>query len=216
MNAAIRRLGVIIPSAGSGERMGLGISKGLININGETVIAKTVAKFLTLNIETKIIVAVRAEDLSAYQAILKDLCSTIIGGSSRQKSVTNALNSLAEFKPDFVLVHDAARCFVSEKLIERALAAVVDQGAVTAAVPCTDTIKRVNASGKIIETLDRKELWSIQTPQVFKYQLILEAHNKFCDQEFSDDAGMVEKLAQVSVIRGETTNIKITYPEDLG
>ncbi len=134
------------------------------------------------------------------------------GGDRRQDSVAAGLGRLAE--ADWVVVHDGARPFLTADMIARGLCAARLTGAAAAAVPVTDTIKRVDEDGFSAETLDREQLRSIQTPQVFRRKLLAEAHAR-ADGTFTDDAAMVERIGgRVRLFDGARDNIKLTTPED--
>ncbi len=134
------------------------------------------------------------------------------GGARRQDSVRAGLEALS--RCDWVLVHDGARCCVPPSLIEAGLEAVRESGAAIAAVPVVDTVKVV-ADQRVQSTLDRSSLWAVQTPQVFRTDLLLEAH-RCCQDLVTDDAAMVERLGiPVRVFMGSYDNLKVTTPEDL-
>jgi 2-C-methyl-D-erythritol 4-phosphate cytidylyltransferase len=142
--------------------------------------------------------------------------TVVAGGVERQDSVYNALKRLPP-DCDWVLVHDGVRPFVSRELLKDTLAAARATGASIAALPATDTVKRA-VDGHVAETLDRKEIWLVQTPQVFRTDIILRAYREAYEQgwQCTDDASFVERLGiRVAVVPGERTNIKVTTPEDL-
>ena len=135
------------------------------------------------------------------------------GGARRQDSVLNALRSMNE--SDIVLIHDGARPFVDERIIERAVEAALVSAAGTAAVPVKDTIKVANPDMSVRETPARDSLWAAQTPQSFRYDLILRAHAQI-EFDVTDDAAMIEATGYpVKLFMGSYDNIKVTTPEDL-
>jgi len=141
----------------------------------------------------------------------------VAGGDTRQHSVRAGL---AEVNPDcdLVLVHDAARPFLTSDLVRCCLEAARQHGAVVAALPAADTVKEVEADGAVIASLDRTRLWLVQTPQVFRYRLLVEAHEVAARDGFvgTDDASLVERLGhQVHVVLGDFHNIKITWQDDI-
>ena len=139
--------------------------------------------------------------------------SVLEGGTRRRDSVLNALRELDE--SDIVLVHDGARPFVDEPMIDRAIRAALESDAATAAVPVKDTIKVANPDMTVNETPPRDSLWAAQTPQAFAYDLILEAHSRI-SRDATDDAAMVEAIGHpVKLFMGSYDNIKVTTPEDL-
>ena len=147
---------------------------------------------------------------------VRKFVTSIIGGTERQDSVFNALQVLPS-DCEWVLIHDGVRPFASIELIENTWKAAQKTGAAIAALPATDTIKRVREQ-VVLETLPREEIWFVQTPQVFRKDIILAAYREARRQEWlgTDDAFFVERLGlPVAVVRGERSNIKVTTPEDL-
>ncbi len=207
------KLSVIVTAGGSSVRYGK--DKLLEKINGKTVIEHSVYAFLPLNPYEIIISA--SEKLENE---IKDKFSGIEnlrivqGGKTRQESVFNALKSCSA--PDFVCIHDAARPLIKQEHIKNCLEKAIEKGAAITAVKATDTIKKVDKTGKVIETPDRNTLWCVQTPQIFSYKTIFAAHERLLGKSFSDDAGMLEFLGfPVYVAEGDYTNIKITTPKDI-
>ncbi|MGH7811925.1 MAG: 2-C-methyl-D-erythritol 4-phosphate cytidylyltransferase, partial [Candidatus Binatia bacterium] len=140
-----------------------------------------------------------------------------IGGTTRQQSVKRGLDKIA-VQTEIVIIHDAARPFVSAALIDRCVESAAEKGAVVAGLPARDTIKVVGADRRIQTTPDRSLLWEIQTPQVFQRKLIVDAHARAEEDgvEVTDDAMVVERLGKpVYLLEGERTNFKITLPEDI-
>ena len=148
--------------------------------------------------------------------------SVVLGGKRRQDSVARGLAAI-DNHTDFILIHDAARPFINTKIISSVINAGKKYGAATSGVPVRPTIKKAkkinNNTGSVAfvgKTLDRKNLWEIQTPQVFKKSLITEAYKKFGRFNVTDDASLVEKLKKkVAIVFGSYLNIKITAPEDI-
>ncbi len=139
------------------------------------------------------------------------------GGAKRQQSVRAALAEISS-GCDLVVIHDAARPFVKPDLIRRCLEAAALHGAAVAAVPATDTVKRVGPDLEVTGTLDRSRLWLVQTPQAFRRELLVEAHEAAAAAgvECTDDASVVERLGhRVQVVPGDRDNVKITWPEDV-
>lgn len=139
------------------------------------------------------------------------------GGETRQQSVYMGLVALEEEGPDYVLVHDAARPFLTSELLERFLACMVATGACTTALPASDTIKRVD-HGKLAETLDRESLILVQTPQGGRFDWLLQAHKKAANEEqaTTDDAAVLSLAGHdVSIVNGASYNVKITRAEDM-
>lgn len=139
-----------------------------------------------------------------------------LGGERRQDSVRAGLSTLEGLgPPDWVVVHDGARPLVTPALIEAGLAAACETGAAACAVPVQDTVKEVDERGLVRRTLDRERLWLVQTPQVFRYDMLREAHER-ARADATDDAWLVEALGQrVRLYMGSRRNLKVTTPEDL-
>ena len=135
------------------------------------------------------------------------------GGSRRRDSVARGVSLLSDH--GWIVVHDGARPFLTPDMVARGLAEAAETGAAVAAVPVSDTIKAVDDGGTVTETLRRDSLRAVQTPQVFRRRLLVEAHEALAD-DFTDDAGMVERMgASVRVFSGSVRNIKVTTPDDL-
>ena len=213
-------------AAGRGERLASPDNKAFVPLHGKPLASYALRALLASREIDEIVLVVaptdveRARrvlladpDIAAHQVTLK----IVAGGAARQDSVRAGL---AEINPscDFVLVHDAARPFLSADLIRRCLAGAAEHGAILAATPATDTVKDVGDEGEVTATLDRRRLWLAQTPQVFRRQLLLDAHEQAASADFigTDDASLVERMRRrVHVVPGDADNMKITWPEDL-
>jgi 2-C-methyl-D-erythritol 4-phosphate cytidylyltransferase len=148
---------------------------------------------------------------------LKKVTKVVAGGTRRQDSVWNGLAAISPI-PDGVLVHDGVRPFIEEKVVRKVIHCAGQTGAAVVAMPFHDTVKRVDLAGIIQETLKREELWQIQTPQVFRYDWLIEAYQQAQEQQWAvtDDASLLERMGYpVSVVEGSCFNIKVTKPEDL-
>jgi len=148
-----------------------------------------------------------------------DLLAPVFGGATRQASVRAGLEALAPLRPDLVLIHDAARPYASAALVSRAIAAVAATGAAVPVMPVADTVKSIDAAGMIEQTLDRTKLRTVQTPQVFAFTPVLNAHQRAAAsglENFTDDAALAEWAGlRVAVFAGEAGNLKLTTPEDV-
>lgn len=212
----------VVPAAGSGARMGLPHSKLLCKIAGESVLARTLNIISSSALFDKIIVPCRDEDRAIFSAEAEALATPvefITGGSSRQQSVKFALDVIRQnydkSQDLFVLVHDAARCFVSIDLLKRCLESAYKYKAVTAALECVDTIYSRGPDNSIsLPLLERAQLRAIQTPQAFSFDLLWNAHLS-ASELASDDSGLVAGIHSVKFIDGETSNFKVTNFEDL-
>ena len=141
----------------------------------------------------------------------------VAGGARRQDSVRQGIMAISD-QPDIIVVHDGARPFVRRQVVEAVIVEAERIGASVAAYPMQDTLKRVNDRGMIEETLNREEIWQIQTPQAFRYDLLMNAHLQAQQEgwEVTDDAALIEKMGNsVSVVKGNPWNLKITTPQDL-
>ena len=219
-----KRITVIIAAAGSGKRMGGGISKQYIEIDGEMILERSLRAFCVHPYIDRICLTVKEEDLSFckdrwFDALGCEKLSVITpGGKERQDSVAAALEVLASSeRPDFVLVHDGARPFITEDAISRLVEAAVRYGAAALGVPVKDTIK--SAEGDFYTgTPDRKTLFAVQTPQGFAFDLLKAAYEKAAKDDFcgTDDAQIAEHFgAKVRLVMGDYSNKKITTKEDL-
>jgi 2-C-methyl-D-erythritol 4-phosphate cytidylyltransferase len=149
--------------------------------------------------------------------MLEKVTQIVVGGERRQDSVRHGLLAIAD-PPALVLVHDGVRPFIQAPTIEQGISCAEQTGAAVIAMPMLDTVKRVDPHGVIQETLNREELWQIQTPQIFRYDWLMEAHQQAQEEHWNvtDDASLIEKAGhRVSVVEGSRFNIKITKPDDL-
>lgn len=221
------KIEAIVPAAGLGKRLKGNTSKPLVLISGSPIIMRTLRVLNAHPRISKIIVLSHKKNLKTIQKLISrnsiyKLKSIVEGGVTRSASVAAGLKLVSK-DADFVLIHDAARPFVNKRIISRVISAAVSSGAAVAGVRLRPTIKRVKGQGVkgkgrfIVEkTIDRECLWEIQTPQVFKKDLILKAHKRFSNLAATDDACLVEKLGKdVCVVEGSYFNIKVTTPEDL-
>ena len=208
---------VIIAAAGRGERMG-GVDKIFAPLAGKPLLVWVVDAFQQCKLIDRIIVVLSEENLKQGERLVvergwskvSDVC---MGGEERQQSVANGLKLLEDCH--WVVIHDGARPLVTEALIEDGLEAAEESGAAVAAVPVTDTIKLAGDDGFVMGTPPRKSLWAVQTPQVFRFDIITEAHSKAKGMA-TDDAALVERLGyKVKLYMGSYDNIKITTPGDL-
>jgi 2-C-methyl-D-erythritol 4-phosphate cytidylyltransferase len=216
-------LRVVIAAAGQGSRMGTKTNKQFIMLNNKPVIAYSLDFFEKQDSVDEIVVVTSAKELDycRYEIIEKNkykkVSAVLTGGQQRQDSVWAALQYLGT-DTDFVAVHDGARPLLSADVLSRLLAEAEEWGAAIPGVPSRDTIKMVNRDSFVRQTLDRNVIYSIQTPQVFKFKELFTAY-KYADEEgfyATDDAGLFEKyIGQVKVVEGDYDNIKITTPLDL-
>jgi 2-C-methyl-D-erythritol 4-phosphate cytidylyltransferase/2-C-methyl-D-erythritol 2,4-cyclodiphosphate synthase len=165
-------------------------------------------------------VVIGAEAGEAYGALAprhERLLPPVPGGATRQESVANGLEALAALKPDHVLIHDAARPFVSDVIIDAVIAALATHPAALPALPVTDTLKAVDAEGIVVGSPSREHLFAAQTPQGFHFERILAAHRRAAEAElqFTDDAGIASWAGMaVKIVAGDKSNMKLTTEED--
>jgi 2-C-methyl-D-erythritol 4-phosphate cytidylyltransferase len=211
------RVGAIIVSAGASTRMA-GVNKTLVELGGMPLIARTVEVFERCDAVGFVVLVVARLDLSVIAALAREyqwkkVLQVRIGEQRRQDSVRIGLGALPEC--DWVVIHDGARPLVTSMLIEKGILTALAAGASAAAVPVVDTITVVTNDGRVVETVDRGTIAAIQTPQVFRRDLLQAAHNEIMD-EVTDDSSMLERQGiPVEVFQGDRTNIKVTTPEDL-
>ena len=218
------KLTVIVAAAGAGKRLGLGKNKAFAEVGGLPLLVQCLRMVNDTGMAHKTIVAVGADEVAMTEALLKDYheyfdglqTAVVAGGAERTDSVKNAL-ALAGSE-GWIAVHDGARPFAGTEVFERTLQAAQQTGAAIAAVPVKNTIKVVDAEGFVVNTPQRSSLMAVQTPQIFKAQLLQRA---YCEENLkgaavTDDASLVERLGvKVAVALGSYENIKITTPEDL-
>jgi len=210
-------IGVIIAAAGSSQRAGQ--DKLFASVLGRPLLAWTLEPFLEYQSLQRLVLVLRREAMEAGQALADSLegsvsIVTCLGGERRQDSVRAGLELLDDCA--WVIVHDGARPCLSPDLIERGLEAARRSGAAVPVVPVTDTIKEVGEANRITRTLNRALLWAAQTPQVFRRELLVQAHEAFAEETVTDDAELVERLGlPVTVFPGDPTNLKVTTAGDL-
>ncbi|MFC1987629.1 2-C-methyl-D-erythritol 4-phosphate cytidylyltransferase [Chloroflexota bacterium] len=211
------KVGAVIVAAGKSQRMG-GVDKVFALLGGKPTIARVTDVFQRCNSIHQIIIVLSQSNLKPGQQLVAeqgwskvtDVCP---GGERRQDSVASGISRLSNC--DWVVIHDGARPLVTEDLIDRGLKAAQETGAAVAAVPVTDTIKVAGDDGFVQGTPPRSNLWAVQTPQVFRFDIIAEAYRQ-TKYEVTDDARLVEQLGyKVKLYMGAYDNIKVTTPDDL-
>lgn len=208
---------LVIPAAGLGTRLEQEIPKALVKLNEKTLLLQSLENFLAFKglIDT-IVVAYTPGYLEAFQNACQDFplpISWVEGADTRARSVHKAIQHTQ--KSSWVLIHDAARPYTSPKLIQRILESRHLAPAIIPTQTLSDTIKKVK-NNKVIATLDRNELVSVQTPQCFKLELLNKAYQQVAWQHLTDESQLAETLAEtVYCVAGDKDNLKITYPDDL-
>jgi 2-C-methyl-D-erythritol 4-phosphate cytidylyltransferase/2-C-methyl-D-erythritol 2,4-cyclodiphosphate synthase len=215
------KVAAVIVAAGRGYRAGGDMPKQYRQLAGEPVIRPTLAAFLNHPQISAVQPVIHPDDEPIFlkaTAGLERLMAPVPGGATRQASVRAGLDALRATAPELVLIHDAARPFLSGDLITRAIAAAKAHGAAVPAVAITDTVKKVDERGMVSETLDRARLRTVQTPQAFAYDVIVELHSRAAAagrDDFTDDAALAEWAGHpVNVFAGESTNVKLTTNDD--
>jgi len=212
-----QQVGAVIVAAGWSQRMG-GVDKMLALLGGKPVLAWAVDVFQQCKLIDRIVVVVSKQSLGRCQRLVAErgwskVTDVCVGGRRRQDSVAAGLGQLNRCQ--WVIIHDGARPLVTEGLIEQGLKVAGETGAAIAVVPVTDTIKVAGDDRVVQQTLPRGNLWAVQTPQVFRFDIITEAYHQV-KAEVTDDASLVEQLDyKVKLYMGSYDNIKITTPDDL-
>ena len=207
-------IAVLIVAAGSGERFGAGIPKQYQPLLGHPILNWSVDIFSQHADIKSVYVAIHPDHAERFAAVAPGV-TALHGGGTRQQSVLKGLEEIARRdKPDYILIHDAARPGLSSDLITDVCNALKSNDAVIPGLPVTDTVKRAN--GDSVKTESRDNLYAIQTPQAFKFDTILHLHRQHADKSLTDDAALCEIAGPtVKIIAGEKGNFKVTHPEDL-
>ncbi|MGN6733707.1 MAG: 2-C-methyl-D-erythritol 4-phosphate cytidylyltransferase [Candidatus Binatia bacterium] len=218
------RVSAIVLAAGEGRRLGGSVPKAFASIAGRPLVLRTVERLFSVKMIERVTLVIGAAQLERCEALLKAdpalrdrPWNLQVGGATRQQSAQRGLEQTGS-ESDLVLIHDAARPFVSAELIVRCIETAIRRDAVVPGLPARDTIKLVTQDHWVERTLERDSLWEIQTPQVFRRELIVAAHAHAASAglEVSDDALAVERYGKrVFVVQGERLNFKITVPEDV-
>ncbi|GLI38078.1 2-C-methyl-D-erythritol 4-phosphate cytidylyltransferase [Geobacter hydrogenophilus] len=215
----------LIPAAGMGKRMGASINKQYLLLDGMPILARTLEVFERSPLLDGIFVVIPADEIPFCREQVVErhgfskVRSIVAGGAERQQSVLNGLRDMEGTvgEDDVVLIHDGVRPFVTEEILDRAVAVAREHDGALVAVPAKDTVKMVE-NGIITATPPRETLWLAQTPQAFRYGVIRAAHEVADAERFlgTDDAMLVERLGrQVRIVLGDYRNVKITTPEDM-
>lgn len=212
--------GAVIVAAGSGKRMGAGMNKAYLPLEGRPVLAHTLEAFEACEAVSEIVIVAAAGEEAKAEALAREfgirkLTAVIAGGAERQDSV---YAGLAALRAEGALVHDAARPLVTPARIAACCVAAAAQGAAALAVPVKDTIKLSDGAGMIVSTPERSLLWAVQTPQAFRRAELMDAHERARREgaAATDDAMLLERLGRkVAIVESDYANLKITTPEDL-
>lgn len=213
----MKHVAAVLPAGGVGLRMGAGVRKQYIELAGQPMVLHALRVFLEHPAVHWVIVTLPAEDMDPRPPFLPEEVIMVAGGETRGDSVRAGLEAVPR-AADTVLIHDAARPLVTRAVVDRVLAATTAASGAVAAVPVTDTLKRVNGAGAVLDTVDRTGLWRAQTPQGFPRPVIVGAYRRAADESViaTDDAALVERYGgRVVVVEGDVRNIKVTRPRDL-
>jgi len=216
-------IAAIIVAAGKGLRMADPLRKQYLELEGLPILARTLTVFDACDLVDGIFLVIPAEDIEYCRANVLDPLSLtksiqlISGGIKRQDSVYNGLKAV-DRRYRIIVIHDGVRPFLNPEHLVRCIESAKKYGACILGVPAYDTLKRVDSSDRILDTLPRENVWLAQTPQAFHYDVIKEAHENARRDGYTgtDDASLVERTGErVKIINGSRNNIKITRPEDL-
>lgn len=213
---------VIVTAAGSSRRMG-GTNKLLLPVAGKPLLVHTLSYFDRHPLVCGVVVSAPGEQRELYSGLVREhgltkVTKIVAGGAERQDSIRNALQALDCEPEAAVAIHDGARPCLSGDLLERLLAALEAAQGSLPMVAVKDTIKRVGENSQVLETLIRSELFAAQTPQVFRYRAILDAHQRAHAEGYlgTDDCSLIEHYGgTVRAVEGDYRNVKVTTPEDL-
>ncbi|WP_374831141.1 bifunctional 2-C-methyl-D-erythritol 4-phosphate cytidylyltransferase/2-C-methyl-D-erythritol 2,4-cyclodiphosphate synthase [Paenochrobactrum pullorum] len=222
-NATLKTAAVVV-AAGRGERAGQSIEgpKQYRHIGNQAVLMRTLATFLQCDAIARIVVVIHADDKALYQAacpLADPRIITVTGGPTRQESTQLGLLALEVDKPDYVMIHDGVRPFVTQDLLARIMANLSPSSGVLPALAVSDTLKQADTNGMVQKTVPRAGLYAAQTPQAFPYAPIFEAHSKALKAgltNFTDDATIAEWHGlDVTIIEGSADNTKLTWAKDI-
>ena len=205
------KVSVILACAGKGERAGLNKNKLLAEFNGQTVLEKTFNALKNSKLVDEIIVTVSKNDEKAITDLVGDKAIICLGGDTRTQSIKNALKLVSG---DIVLIHDGARPFIDNDIIYNCIACAKENGSAITVIPSRDTVCKV-LGDEIIEYLGKSEIYSVQTPQGFKTELIKKAYDLAGDKTFNDDGEVYKHyIGKLFTVIGKDENVKITYNKD--
>jgi 2-C-methyl-D-erythritol 4-phosphate cytidylyltransferase len=203
---------VVLVAAGKGKRLG-GVDKAFLRIHGKEMLLYSLSVFLSISYVKEIIVVLNNGNISRAKRIIKnEKVRFAFGGDTRADSVRNGIEKATS---SLVMVHDAARPFVTRELIEKLVSSIGNADAVIPVLSVKPTIKEVE-EGFVKKTLDRSKLVTVQTPQLFKRSRLLDAYEKISTDGITDEATLIERIGgKVKVVKGLEENIKVTTPFDL-
>ena len=218
----LAKIGIVIPAAGQGKRMGVGYNKQFMTLMGQPILAHTVKLFEDSKDVSEIVIVGAAGDISVVEELVHHykftkVLAICIGGTQRQDSVRAGVQALST-TIQRVVVHDGARPLLTLQEFTRFLEETERFSAAIMGIPLKDTVKRVDSLGKVLETLPRECLRAVQTPQIFDREILEEAHQQATSVGYygTDDATLLEWMGYtVQIVEGSQENIKVTTPDDL-
>jgi 2-C-methyl-D-erythritol 4-phosphate cytidylyltransferase len=212
-------LSAVVVAAGRSQRMGF--DKLLTPLGGRPLLLHTLERLLLAGTPEEIILVIRPGSQAEMEAVIAPLrdqgnIRLVDGGAQRQDSVQAGLRAVSD-SSEYVMVHDAARPFVTKELVDTVLAAAKLSDAAVCGAPCSDSVKEVAEDGLVVRTIDRSKLWTVQTPQIFRTKLLREAYRAALKNGdiFTDDTAVVEKMGHpVRIVLYNGINLKVTTPSD--
>ena len=216
------QVALVIPAAGSGQRLGCGVPKALVDLGGKPLLARTLERVTSAFEFAEVVVLSPHPELERFEDTVAEFAAggrrvrVLVGGSTRQESVAAGVAAL-DHSIELGCVHDAARPLVSAETVREVIAVAARCGAATVASRPSDSVREDRGSGDSF-ALDRARLWLVETPQVFRRELLARAHASAQREgrAYTDDASMVEALSErVTMVEGRGRNPKVTLPEDL-
>ena len=215
----------VLVAAGKGERFGAGIPKQFVEVNGRPLLYYSLKALCECDIIDEVIIVTSEEwiEFCAEEIVRKygfdKVDGIVLGGDTRCDSVRAGV-MVCDISSDYVFIHDGARPLLTGDIIRRGYETVLKYDTAVAAIPSSDTIKIADNDGVVLSTPDRRSLWRVQTPQIFKYDLILRAYFDLTDEDreiITDDAMLIERKTDVPVhlFEGSEDNIKITTRQDI-
>ncbi len=216
-------LGIVVVAGGGGTRFRGPASKLLMPLDGIPVFIHALRKFSGLCRPGNLVLVVRKESAGDFRSLAEQHLpgtpiSFVNGGDTRMQSAYNGISTLVKSAPEFVAVHDAARPFATGELLLQALSSAREHGSAVVGKKITDTVKRASPDNLVLQTLDRSELWTVETPQIFRLDELLEAYRKARKDgiEAGDDAGIMEHSGfRPRLLEHRLDNRKITFAKDL-
>lgn len=233
MNSSHASVGAVVVAAGSGERLGAAVPKALVQLAGRPLVAWAVEAVIAAGI-TQVVVTAPADHLAEMTAVVDAVATAVVGrggacdvkviagGDTRSASVRLGVAALEPI-PECIAIHDAARARQTPQVIRATVDAIVgDVLASAPGIPVVDTLKRVGADGTVRATVNRSDLWAVQTPQTFSTDVLLAVHAWAGGRDATDDLGLFEAAVAVGAVRGRAVLVdgcaegnKITHPDDL-